>query len=48
MHVSGEEGKVKLTDHASIKVLHTTLLSDVAGDTEVQEDVIHVGVLVGL
>ena len=37
-----------LTDHAPIKVLHPTLLGNIARDTEVEEDVVKVGVLVGL
>ena len=37
-----------LTDHPPIKVLHSALLSNVARDAEIDEDVVEVGVLVGL
>lgn len=37
-----------LTDHPSIKVLHSTSLSNVACHPEVQQDVVQVGVLVRL
>jgi hypothetical protein len=40
--------RVALTDHAPVKVLHPTLLGDIARHAEVEEDVVKVGVLVGL
>jgi hypothetical protein len=39
---------VELTDHAPVKVLHPTLLGDVARHAEVEENIVKVGVLVGL
>lgn len=37
-----------LTNHASIKVLHTAFFGNVTRDTEVEEDVVKAGVLVWL
>lgn len=46
--VGGEAGEEKRTDHAAVKVLHAAGLGDVAGDAQVEEDVVDVGVPVGL
>lgn len=38
--------KTELTYHPAVEVLHASGLGDVAGDSKVEEDVVHVGVFV--